>query len=100
MSVLRIPFADLEPDIPIRVGGVCLVLIDEAVYAVADRCSHEDVSLSQGERVDPDDCLIECWKHGSVFSLITGEAINPPATLPIAVYSAHIEDDEVVVTLP
>ena len=43
----------------------------------ATECSHEDYSLAEGE-VWEDECEIECPKHGSTFSLTTGE----PQTLP------------------
>ena len=45
-----------------------LVRIGDDFYAIGDRCSHEDFSLSEGE-VLADECEIECWKHGSTFSL-------------------------------
>ena len=41
-------------------------------YAIGDRCSHQDISLSEGE-VLADELTLECWKHGSAFSLETGE---------------------------
>ncbi|SVD83361.1 uncharacterized protein METZ01_LOCUS436215, partial [marine metagenome] len=56
-----------------------MVLLNERIYALDDICSHEDVSLSEGE-VDIDECALECWKHGSLFSLETGEALSLPAT--------------------
>ena len=50
------------------VRAVTLVRIGDDVYAIGDRCSHADVSLSGGE-VDVDDCTLECPKHGSAFDL-------------------------------
>jgi 3-phenylpropionate/trans-cinnamate dioxygenase ferredoxin subunit len=35
---------------------------------------------------------IECPKHGSTFSLISGEPATLPATQPIAVYPVEIVD--------
>jgi Fe-S cluster assembly protein SufD len=58
-----------------EVGGhrICVVRFDDgSVYAIGDTCSHANVSLSEGE-VDPLTRHIECWKHGSSFSLETGE---------------------------
>ena len=52
---------------------------------IGDRCTHADVSLSEGE-VDVDACTIECPKHGSEFSLETGEAITLPAIKPAPTY--------------
>ena len=76
-----------------------VVRIGADVYVIADRCSHADFSLSEGE-VDVDTCHIECWKHGSSFSLVTGEPDVLPATQPVPVYDVSVVDGDVVVTLP
>ena len=47
---------------------IALVRIEDDFYAIGDRCSHEDYSLSEGE-VLVEACEIECWKHGSMFDL-------------------------------
>lgn len=75
---------------------VCLVRLDDDFYAVGDRCSHADYSLSEGE-VWPDEKEIECWKHGSAFSLETGEPQSLPATVPVPVYEVRVEGDDVFV---
>lgn len=67
---------------------VAVVRVADAVYAVDDRCSHADVSLSEGE---VEDCFIECWLHGSQFDLRTGEPTCLPATDPIATFTVKIE---------
>ncbi|QXC61227.1 non-heme iron oxygenase ferredoxin subunit [Aquihabitans sp. G128] len=76
-----------------------VVRIDDAVYVIGDTCTHADISLSEGE-VDVDTCHIECWKHGSSFSLVTGEPDSFPATRPVPVYEVAVVDGAVVVTLP
>jgi 3-phenylpropionate/trans-cinnamate dioxygenase ferredoxin subunit len=75
------------------VGGVpmAVVRIDDAVHAIGDICSHANVSLSEGE-VWCDELEIECPKHGSTFSLISGEPATLPATQPIAVYPVEVVD--------
>ena len=94
---------DIEPGTArkFEIGTRCLavVRIDDDVYAIDDRCSHEDYSLSEGE-VLVEECEIECWKHGSTFDLRTGEPQTLPATKPVAVYAVHIEGDDVMVELP
>ena len=75
---------------------ICLVRIEDDVYALGDRCSHADFSLSEGE-VWADEKEIECWKHGSTFSLVTGEPQSLPATVPVPVYRVRVEGDEVFV---
>ena len=78
---------------------IALVRIGDEVYAIANRCSHANYSLSEGE-VLCEDRQIECWKHGSAFSLETGEALTLPATKPVATYDLEIFGDDVMVTLP
>ncbi|MGH9068445.1 MAG: non-heme iron oxygenase ferredoxin subunit [Acidimicrobiales bacterium] len=78
---------------------VALVRIGDDFYAIGDRCSHANYSLSEGE-VYAEDREIECWKHGSRFSLETGEALLLPATKPVPVYQVTLEDDLVTVSLP
>ena len=95
MSTVVGALADLAPGTArkVDVGGhaVALVRIGDDVYAIGDTCSHADVSLSEGE-VWCDDKEIECWKHGSTFSLLTGEPSTLPATQPVPVYVARVVD--------
>jgi 3-phenylpropionate/trans-cinnamate dioxygenase ferredoxin subunit len=94
--------ADLAPGTATRVevGGraIALVRIGDDVYALGDVCSHQNISLSEGE-VDADERTLECWKHGSAFSVETGEALTLPATRPVPVYDARIEGDDIVVVI-
>lgn len=100
-DLARIPLADVKPGSPVRLeggaAGICLVRIGDDFYAIGDRCTHADVSLSHGE-VDPYDATIECYKHGSAFSLRTGEPESLPAVRPVPVYAVRLEGDEVVVS--
>ena len=65
-----------------------------ALHAVSDLCSHQDISLSEG---DVEGCEIECWLHGSRFDLRTGEPSSLPATAPIPVYALAVSGDDVLV---
>ena len=100
-ELARIPRAEVPDGKAIRLeggaDGVCLVRIGDRCFALADRCSHADVRLSEGE-VDPDECSVECWKHGSTFSLLDGEPQSLPATQPVAVLTVTVEGDDVVVS--
>ncbi|MGH9078276.1 MAG: non-heme iron oxygenase ferredoxin subunit [Acidimicrobiales bacterium] len=78
--------------------GVCLVRIGDDFYALCDRCSHQNVALSEGE-VYEDDATIECWKHGSTFSLADGRPTCLPAVKAVPVYQVRLEGDDVVVTV-
>jgi 3-phenylpropionate/trans-cinnamate dioxygenase ferredoxin subunit len=76
---------------------VCVVHIGDSWYAIGDECSHADYSLSEGT-VWADECEIECPKHGSTFSLETGEPQTLPATAPVPVFTVRVEDDDVLLT--
>lgn len=95
-------FADLAPGSATRfdVGGVpvAVVRIGDDVYAIGDTCSHADISLSEGEVLCAEK-EIECWKHGSAFSLVTGEPQTLPATRPVPVYVARVVDGNVEIVL-
>jgi 3-phenylpropionate/trans-cinnamate dioxygenase ferredoxin subunit len=75
---------------------LAVVRIGDDWYAIADRCSHAEASLAEGE-VWPDECEIECPKHGSAFSLKTGEPMTLPATQPVPTYTVRVEGDDVLV---
>jgi 3-phenylpropionate/trans-cinnamate dioxygenase ferredoxin subunit len=66
------------------------------LYAVSDVCSHEYFHLSDGE-VDTDEVTIECPKHGSSFSLETGEPRSLPAVLPVKTYGVRLQGADVMV---
>jgi len=68
-------------------------------YVISDRCSHADYSLSEGD-VWEEEREIECPKHGSTFSLLTGEPQTLPATQPVPVYTVRVDGDDVYVELP
>jgi 3-phenylpropionate/trans-cinnamate dioxygenase ferredoxin component len=93
---------ELEPGTARRfeVDGVpvAVVRIGDDVYAIGDVCSHANVSLSDGE-VWCDERELECPKHSSTFSLITGEPTTLPATQPVPVYQASVVEGQVVVSL-
>ena len=101
-AVVVARFADLPDGGATRVDveghRLSVVRIGTDVYVIGDRCSHADFSLSEGE-VDVDTCHIECWKHGSSFSLVTGQPDALPATRPVPVYAARVVDGRVLVEL-
>ena len=78
--------------------NVAVIRIDNDVYAIGDTCSHANISLSEGE-VLCETLEIECWKHGSAFSLLTGEPSTLPATQPVAVYTATVIDGQIVIQI-
>jgi 3-phenylpropionate/trans-cinnamate dioxygenase ferredoxin subunit len=77
---------------------ICLVRIEDQFYAIGDVCSHADFSLADGE-VYCDEREIECWKHGSTFSLVDGKPQSLPATRPVPVYEVRRDGDDVLVAI-
>lgn len=77
---------------------VAVVRIGDEVFAIGDVCSHANVLLSGGD-VWCDEREIECPKHSSTFSLITGVPATLPATQPVAVHHASVVDGSIVVEL-
>jgi 3-phenylpropionate/trans-cinnamate dioxygenase ferredoxin subunit len=61
------------------------------LYAIEDRCSHDDGELVYGE-FDQDECVVECPRHGSRFDLKTGTPVNLPAYVPIDTYPVSVAD--------
>ena len=78
---------------------IAVVRIADDFYAIGDRCSHADISLAEGS-IWEDECQIECFKHGSLFSLTTGAPLTFPATKPVPVYATSVVGTEVFVELP
>ncbi len=64
------------------------------VHALGDRCSHGDISLSEGF---VDDDTIECWAHGSKFGLADGSPRNFPAFEPVPVFTVEIDGSDIYV---
>jgi 3-phenylpropionate/trans-cinnamate dioxygenase ferredoxin subunit len=95
--------ADVEPGSARRfdVAGarLCVVRIGDDWYVIGDECSHEDYSLSEGDLWE-EDREIECPRHGSTFSLTTGEARTLPATQPVPVFPVRVDGDDVMVAIP
>ncbi|MGH8959491.1 MAG: Rieske (2Fe-2S) protein [Acidimicrobiia bacterium] len=97
MSVERVAsFADLKEGVGFRVEfndhRVAIFLVDGTLFALGDRCSHAEASLSEGEVFDME---VECPRHGSAFDLATGEPRSLPATKPVPVYRVWTEGGEV-----
>jgi 3-phenylpropionate/trans-cinnamate dioxygenase ferredoxin subunit len=69
------------------------------LYAIEDRCSHDDGPLCEGEW-EEETCRVICPRHGSQFDLRTGDALTLPAYEPVDVFPVTVEDGIVKVELP
>jgi 3-phenylpropionate/trans-cinnamate dioxygenase ferredoxin subunit len=61
------------------------------LYAVEDRCSHDDGPLAEGP-FDPEARTVEFPRHGSLFDLRSGRPRTLPAYLPVETFPVRVED--------
>jgi len=66
------------------------------LYAIEDRCSHDDGPLCEGDW-ELDTCTVICPRHGSHFDLRSGRPLSLPAYQPVATYPVRVEDGMVKV---
>jgi 3-phenylpropionate/trans-cinnamate dioxygenase ferredoxin subunit len=64
------------------------------LFAIEDRCSHDDGPLAEGEW-HPDQCTVECPRHGSLFDLRTGKPKTLPAFEPVRTFPVDVVDDTI-----
>ncbi len=89
-----------DPGVKVIKAGkkqILLAHVDGKLYAIDDRCTHDNGPLAEGEL---DGCIIECPRHGARFDLKTGNALCLPAVGSVQVYSVEIRDGDVYVGLP
>ena len=83
--------------VKVEIDGVPIVVVRDAagdVFAIGDTCTHGDISLSEGF---VEDDTVECWAHGSKFSLKTGKPLNLPAYEPVPVYKVDLINGDVYI---
>lgn len=91
--------ADLEVGTAVRIviDGLPIALVRDSagvVHAIGDTCTHGDISLAEGF---VEEKTLECWAHGSKFSLVTGKPTSLPAYDPVPVYPVTIVNGEVFI---
>ena len=64
------------------------------LFAIEDRCSHDDGPLADGP-LDPATCTVECPRHGSRFDLRTGTPLTLPAYVPVETFPVVVEDNTI-----
>jgi 3-phenylpropionate/trans-cinnamate dioxygenase ferredoxin subunit len=84
----------------VHAGSVMLGVfnVDGEVYAIEDRCSHDDGPLVEGDW-EPEDAVVICPRHGSRFDIRSGRALTLPAYLPVETFAVRVEDGMVKVTV-
>ncbi|MBC7518048.1 MAG: non-heme iron oxygenase ferredoxin subunit [Microbacteriaceae bacterium] len=88
---------ELGGAVRVVVDGVAIAMVRDSagtIHAIGDTCTHGDISLAEGF---VEDDTLECWAHGSKFSLLTGKPTTLPAYEPVPVYPVTIVDGEVFI---
>ena len=78
-------------------GTTILVLRSgEALYAVANRCTHQGAPLDRGVTKPLDSVpTVTCPAHGSVFSLVDGHVRRGPAAQPLHAFEVRVNEGSV-----
>lgn len=88
-----IQFTELQNGKPKRVEHqgkpVLLCRVGNAVHAVDDLCTHEDISLSLGVLCEH---RLRCPLHGSEFDVRTGKVLNEPADVDLRCHDVVVSD--------
>lgn len=103
-AVRRVAVARLDDLAPgtmlmVQVDGtdILLVNLNGEIRATQGVCSHEYFELDKGFLTGD---TLTCALHLSRFDLFSGEALDPPAELPLRVYPVFIDDGQIVLELP
>jgi len=76
--------------------AIVLANVEGDLYALEDRCSHDDYPLSDGEL---DDGEVVCAYHGARFDACTGARRALPAIRPVRSFPVEIREGGVFVDL-
>jgi len=94
------PLDELPPGrmrlVPVGAITVGIFNCGGSLYAIEDRCSHDDGPLAEGDW-DPETCVVVCPRHGSRFDLETGIPMTLPAFTAVATFPVSVRDGLVVV---
>jgi 3-phenylpropionate/trans-cinnamate dioxygenase ferredoxin subunit len=95
------PLAELPPGsvkvLPVRpLLAIGVYNCGGELYAIEDRCSHDDGPLCEGEW-EPATCQVICPRHGARFDVKSGQPLTLPAYLPVETFAARVREDGVVV---
>jgi len=93
-----------EADVPpgtmlmVDVDATKILLVNrDGLHAMQGICSHEYFELDRGFLTGDS---ITCALHLSRFDLLSGDALDPPAELPLVHYPMRVRDGDIVLELP
>ncbi len=69
--------------------------VDGELYAIEDRCSHDDGPLVEGDW-EPEEAVVVCPRHGSRFDIRTGRPLTLPAFEPVATFPVRVDGGRVM----
>lgn len=69
---------------------------DDAYFATAGLCTHENVHLADGLVMD---YVIECPKHNGRFDYRTGAAKGAPVCINLKTYAVKVEGDDLYIEI-
>lgn len=78
-------------------ANVLLVNLEGEIHALQGTCSHEYFELDRGFLTGDS---LTCALHFSRFDVRTGEALDPPADLPLVKYDVEVDGGAIVLVLP
>ncbi len=100
-------FVEVGPETDIPNGTRLFVEIDEQqivvfniagkLFAIEDRCSHDDGPLGDGELNGYE---VVCPRHGASFDVRSGKVLSLPAVVDIPAYPVRVVDGQVEIGLP
>jgi 3-phenylpropionate/trans-cinnamate dioxygenase ferredoxin component len=76
---------------------VAVFNVDGVYHAIEDICTH-DGGILTGGAIEGEQ--IVCPRHGARFSIVTGEALTPPAYEPVQKFPVRVEDGKIQVKDP
>jgi nitrite reductase/ring-hydroxylating ferredoxin subunit len=89
-GTMKMAWADgTDPVLVVNVGG--------ELRAMQGICSHEYFELDKGFLTAG---TLTCALHLSRFDLADGEALDPPAELPLAMYPVVVEGGRILIEIP
>jgi len=82
----------------VKSGGVEILLanVKGKIYASAAKCTHLGISLAGGKL---NGTVLTCPGHRSMFDLVDGKVMAPPAKLPLRTYEVKVDGQDVLVKL-
>jgi len=81
----------------VGVEPVVLANVDGRVHACRDRCTHEELPLSDGELEGE---ILVCTYHGARYDVASGAPRGLPAVKPLKCFEVEVRDDGIYILAP